>query len=186
MNIILTKKIVTKRVVRVSILLTIALIVWHLTLLKSDAPYINSIAAWIMTIITPFLACVGIHTIIVMYKSWFGSKAAGEVAQAGGGDLFLNISGHSLEAFIAVLALVVLLPVIVFAIPSGVLVVIAYHKHTIWQMIVDNLTQYTTKEEIFVGVVAMFFSLGLGVIVWEFIVVGFKLFYKSIKWAWAK
>ncbi len=184
MNIILTKKIVTKRVIRVSILLTIALIVWHLTLLKSDAPYINSVAAWIMTIITPFLACVGIHTIIVMYKSWFGSKAAGEVAQAGGGDLFLNISGHSLEAFLAVLALVVLLPIILFVIPSGVLVGLAYYKHNIWETITTNLTQYTTKEEIFVGVIATFLSLGLAVIVWELIVIGFNLLRKSIGWAW--
>lgn len=183
MNIILTKEIVTKRVFRVSILLTIALAIWHLTLLKSDAPYINSIASWVMTLISPFLACVGIHTIIIMYQKWFSSKVAGEVVQAGGGDLFLNISGHSLEAFLAVLGLVVLLPIIVFAIPSGVLVIIAYQKQTIWQMIVDNLTQYTTKEEIFVGVVALFFSLGIAVIVWECIVVGFKLLYKSIKWA---
>lgn len=186
MNIILTKEIVTKRVFRVSILLTIALVVWHLTLLKSDAPYINSIASWMMTLISPFLACVGIHTIVIMYQKWFGSKAAGETIQAGGGDLFLNISGHSLEAFIAVLALVILLPVIVIATPSLVLIIIAYHKHTIWQMIVGNLTQYTTKEEIFVGIIAVFFSLGVGVIVWELIVVGFKLFYKSLKWALGK
>jgi hypothetical protein len=186
MNIILTKEIVTKRVFRVSILLTIALVIWHLTLLKSDAPYINCITSWIMTLISPFLACVGIHTIVIMYQKWFGSKAAGEAIQAGGGDLFLNISGHSVEAFIAVLALVILLPIIVFVIPSGVLVIIAYQKQNIWQMIVDNLTQYTTKEEIFIGVVAIFFSLGLAVIVWECIVVGFKLFYKSIKWAWVK
>lgn len=183
MNIILTKEIVTKRVFRVSILLTIALAIWHLTLLKSDAPYINSIASWVMTLISPFLACVGIHTIVIMYQKWFGSKAAGEAIQAGGGDLFLNISGHSGEAFIAVLALVILLPVIVIATPSLVLVIVAYHKQTIWQMIVENLTQYTTKEEMFVGVVALFFSLGLGVIVWELIVIGFKLLYKSVKWA---
>lgn len=184
MNIIFTKEIVTKRVVRVSILLTIVLIVWHLTLLKSNAPYINSIASWIMTIISPFLACVGIHTIIIMYKRWFGSKAAGETIQAGGGDLFLNISGHSTEAFFAVILLVLLLPVIIFAIPSGILLIIAYNKQTIWQIIISSLTEYTTKEEIFVGVIALFFSLGLGVIVWELLVVGFKLLKKTMNWAW--
>ena len=183
MNLIFTKEVVTRKVFRLSVVLTGIMFIWHATLLGSNAPYVNSYVGWFITFTTPFLACIGIHAIIIMYKNWFGSKASGEAIQAGGGDLFLNISGHAIEAFIAVVVFVVFLPIILFALPSGIVVGIAYHKQNIWQTIVSNLHEYSSWEQIFVGVVSIFVALALAVIIWENIIIAYNVIIKIFKWA---
>lgn len=184
MTLLLTKDFITKRVLKVSLVLAIMLTIWHLTLLGSDAPYINSVASWIMTFFAPFFACVGIHVVVVMYKKFWGSKAPGEMINAGGGDLMWNISGHSIEAFLFMIVLTLTFPVVLLLLPSGALFGIAYYKHTIWDTIIHNLTEYTTKEQIFVGVIALLLSIGISIVIWEILIILINAAKKTIVWTW--
>lgn len=163
-------KFATPRALRLTLVVTVIMLIWHLTLMSSEIPYINSIGSFLSTIIVPFFAIVGCNTIYWFYLkkgNIFGDAA---VTVSGGSDFMMG-GGEGLLVILGLLLFIILLPVIVFLAPAEVLLGMIYYKHNLWHEIVYAWQDLTWKEGFFVIVKCVLIALTFSFIVWEILAI---------------
>lgn len=164
-------KYATQRVAALTVLLTVILVIWHLTLINSDVPYINHPISWATTIISPFLALVGCNIILALYKKGgpFGSSLGDLPAPDGFTMAFTDDAGTALFGTIGIIIFFLLLPTILFLLPGELLFGALYYKQSIREEIFHAWTNLTPKEGIFVITKSIFILIAVSCIVWEII-----------------
>jgi hypothetical protein len=164
----------TQFVWRFTIALTAILIIWHITLVKSDIPFINHWGSWVTTVITPFFTLIGCNAIYWFYLKKgkiFGdaAKVTGEVGLDGFANM-AEIGDAEIEGCLIIIGLVLfiaLLPVIMWFLPAEFLLGRLYYKHTIWEEVKHAWQTLTWKESVFIITKAFLLAGTISFIVWE-------------------
>lgn len=152
-------KIATRQIWKGSLVITIIMIIWHFTLLRSHTPHMNSIFSWVTTVVCPALTLIGIRIIVKAYSK-SGNVAGEAVEGVSWGFLF------DFEGAIGAIAFIALLPVIGFLIPAEVALGIAYKKG--WMdLVIDVWDMATFKESIFIITKGFFVVFSGSFLVWE-------------------
>jgi hypothetical protein len=171
------RKIITPRTLRFAFVVTIAMLIWHATLIHSDVPHIQSIASWVTTILGSLLSIIALRVIYMMYRTALGMDSD-LIPDVGGGLMF--VEG---EAIIALIIFIVLLPIILYALPVEVGLGIAY-KYGWWKTIQQIWQGATLKEHMFLGVKAVTVALSASFLAWEILLQVWKLIRGSARWVW--
>lgn len=164
-------KYATQRVAALTVLLTVILVIWHLTLINSDIPYINHPISWATTIISPFLALVGCNIILALYKK-AGSlnNSAGDLPAPDGFTMaFADDLGAVLFGIVGIIMFFLLLPAILFLLPAEFLLGALYYKQSIREEIFHAWSNLTPKEGIFIITKSIFILIAVSCIVWEIV-----------------
>lgn len=173
-------KIATKKIWKWSLLITIVMVVWHLTLVRSHTPYMNSLFSWTTTIICPALMLIAIHIVVKAY-----SKSGDVVGESAGNvaDGFTFGFLVDLEGGIAAIAFILLIPLICFLLPAEVALGIAYKKGWI-DLFMDVWKTATMKEGIFIITKGVSIIFSGSFLAWEFLLqLWFILLRPSFNWA---
>lgn len=160
-------KFATGRVFRLGLVAGILLLIWHVTLIKSDIPYINNSISWATSALAPFLAFCGFNVIYYIYKrKWnFSGEGLSDIGPSGIG---FDDEGGCLVV-IGLFLFVILLPVIAFYLPVEALFGALYYKKTLWEELLYSWDTLTFKEGMFVITKAVFLLSGLCFLFWEII-----------------
>lgn len=175
----------TQFVWRFTIVVTAIVVVWHITLINSEIPYINHLGSWVTTIFTPFFTLVGCNAIYWFYLKKgkiFGEAATvtTEIGAEGFADM-ASIGAAEPEGcliIIGVALFILLLPFIMWFMPAELLLGRLYYKQTIWEEVKHAWHILTWKEGVFVITKAVLLAGTVSFIVWEILAHTIQYLYK--------
>lgn len=163
-------KYATQRVLRLAIVITVIMIIWHLTLIYSKIPYINHSISWLTTILSPVLALIGCNIILHLYKKGGKSFNTGDVPAPDGFTMaFADDVGTMFLGIVGIIVFFLLLPAILFLLPAEVLLGTLYYKDNLREEIIYAWQHLTIKESIFIITKSIFILFAVSCIAWEII-----------------
>jgi len=176
-------KYATQRVLRLALVITVIMIIWHLTLIYSEIPYINHTISWLTTVLAPVLALVGCNVILCLYKKGGKSFNAGNVPVADEFTIgFADDIGTVFLGMIGIIVFIILLPAILFLLPAEVLLGALYYKNNLREEIVHAWQHLTPKESIFIIIKSVLILLAVSCIAWEIIMHLIYWIYKTYQY----
>lgn len=163
-------KYATQRVLRLALVITLFMTIWHVTLIHSEIPYINHSVSWLTTVLSPILALVGCNVILYLYKKGGKSFDAGNVPVADEFTIgFADDIGAVFLGIIGIIVFIILLPAILFLLPAEVLLGALYYKNNLREEIMYAWQHLTFKESVFIITKSILILFAVSCIAWEII-----------------
>ena len=175
-------KYATQRILRLALVITLIMTIWHFTLIHSEIPYINHIISWLTTILSPIFALVGCNVILYLYKKGEKSFSGVDMPTPDGFTMsFADDIGAAFLGIIGIIVFILLLPAILFLLPAEFLLGALYYKNSIREEIFYAWQHLTVKESIFIITKSILILFAISCMAWELIMHIIYWLYKTIR-----